>query len=125
MAITLHHFALTVENLEKSIEFYTNKLGFKIHGEDTRRNKYIYLTLANSEISLELLQSREKLADQNHGNMRPHLALSSDDIENDLKSMESKGLKSLEGLKIIPGDVKIFTVIDPDGYYIDVGQEID
>lgn len=125
MAITLHHFALTVKNLEKSIEFYTNKLGFKIHGEDTRRDKYIYLTLASSEISLELLQSREKLENQYLGNMCPHLALSSDDIENDLKSLENRGLKSLEGLKIIPGDVKIFTIIDPDGYYIDVGQKID
>lgn len=125
MAFTLHHFALTVKNLEKSIEFYTNKLGLKIHGEDTRRDKYIYLSLANSEIYLELLQSREKLEDLNPGNMRPHLALTSDDIENDLKSLEGRGLKSLDGLKIIPGDVKIFTVTDPDGYYIDVGQKID
>ena len=124
MALRIHHFAITVKDLEKSIDFYMNKLGFQIHGEDTRNKNYIYLTLNKSDILLELFKSPTKNQDFNYGNMRSHLALTSEEIEKDLEIIENRGVKSLKGLQIIPGDVKIFTILDPDGYYIDVGQKI-
>ena len=127
-----HHFALEVTDIDKSIAFYTDKLGFKIHIQKTKVDKnpkadvenlfYAYLE-ANSGSYLELIEFCEKKEKQQilHKNC-PHIGLETNDFEATLKLLEKNNVEIFDGPHIIPGDVKILSILDPDGYRIDVGQ---
>ena len=48
--------------------------------------------------------------------------METDDFDKMLKQLIEKGVKIFDGPYIIPGDVKILTILDPDNYRIDIGQ---
>ena len=129
----LHHFALEVSDIDKSIAFYTGKLGFKIYKpktkvEDTNPKAdvenlfYIYLE-ADTGFYLELIEFCDKKEKQQIiRNNCPHIGLETDDFEATLKLLKENNVEIFDGPHIIPGDVKILSILDPDGYRIDVGQ---
>ncbi len=122
----LHHFAIQVNDIDKSIKFYTEKLGFKIKTPKSVDRNYFYSNLVlNSDVELEIIQIKgEMIEKRDKPPICPHIALESSDFEKDLHILKEKGVKIFDGPYIIPNDVKIVTILDPDNYRIDIGQLI-
>ena len=128
----LHHFAIEVKNIDESIAFYTEKLGFKIDskikiGKSSPKTGtddlfYVYLKY-NSGVCLELVEIWNKREDRKvaHG-VCPHIAIATDNFENTLKTLENNNVEIFDGPHIISDDVKIVIILDPDGYRIDIVQ---
>lgn len=127
----IHHFGLKVKDIDKSIKFYTEKLGFKIKTPKTtteyEHNLYIWANLDLNGAELELIQSYDKNEKKEDINilsppMCPHIGLESDDFDKDFELLKKRGVKIFDGPHTIPKDVKYLTVLDPDGYRVDIGQ---
>lgn len=129
-----HHFAIEVSDMDRSIAFY-EKLNFvlqdpkvKITGMKSKSFEgdlfYAYLKDA-SGFCLELIEiCNKKLMEPLNAPLCPHLALESDDFEADLALLKERGIAFFDGPRTIPGDVKILSILDPDGYRIDIGQSL-
>lgn len=119
----IHHFAIKVKNIDSSINFYIEKLGFKIETPKvtTEDGLYIFAYLNLNGSLLEVVQCNDGKEIKDNA-LFPHIGFESDDIEKDLKYLKSRGIKILEGPYIDLNNVKIITFADPDGYRIDIGQ---
>lgn len=122
----LHHFAIEVSDIDQSLEFYTQKLGFSVITPKKAEKDYFYANISlQSEVELELIQIKDKKRAKPTKVLRcPHLALESFDFDQDLKELISKGVEIFDGPHEIPGDVKIVTILDPDHTRIDIGQRL-
>ena len=122
----LHHFGIQVNDIDKSIKFYTEKLSFKIKTPKAEDGIYLYSNLVlNSDVELEIIQIKgETIEKKEKPPICPHIALESLNFDKDLQILKEKGVKIFDGPHIIPNDVKIVTILDPDNYRIDIGQLI-
>lgn len=124
----IHHFGLEVQNIDKSISFYTEKLGFKVQTPKTATEdgKFFYVNIKLGDAELELIEIRDKNAKakkiSSYPKLCPHIGLESFDFDQDFKLLIEKGVKIFDGPHVIPNDVKIVTILDPDNYRIDIGQ---
>lgn len=125
----IHHFGLQVKDIDKTIKFYTEKLGFiiKIPKTLSEDGKYLYsyLALADSEVKIEFVQIQKKPLKKKNPlfpDLFPHIALETKDFDKDLKLLSEKEVKIFERPIVIPNDVKMMTILDPDNYRIDIGQ---
>ncbi len=115
----IHHFALYVTDLDKSVDFYVNKLGLTLK-VDRRADNFVNVDLNGAEI--ELIKIPEDKTMHLKAELCPHLAFESDNIDNEIALCKEKGIPIFDGPLEIPNDVKMFTILDPDGYRIDFGQ---
>ena len=127
----IDHFAFEVSDLDSSLKFYVDKLGFKL--ETTFMDPREHETLAILETAggkLELIQ----VLDENNQPQRfepialrkhfcPHLALQTDDIEKTLTDLMKHEVSLVHGPLEIPGIVKWFYVCDPDQNVIEFFQD--
>lgn len=132
----IHHFAIQVKNIDISIKFYTEKLGFKIKIPKTAIKTpktitedgfYCYLTIDSQDVDLELVQINNKNVKKNNTTsfappICPHIGLKTDNFDEDLELLKKRKVQIFDGPHIIPNDVKMLTILDPDGYRIDIGQ---
>ena len=105
------------------------KLDFKIKSPKTKSNDglYTYANLDLGGVELELIQihSEDKVQIENNidkPTLCPHIGLETHDFDADLELLRKRGVKIFNGPHVIPNDVKILTILDPDGYRIDIGQ---
>ncbi len=126
----IDHFAIEVSNIDQSAEFYVKKLGFeiKIAKTDSEDGLYSYMDLDLGGAELEIIEIRKNKMKKNKKTLPPpicpHIALETNDFERDLQILREKGVSIFDGPHIIPNDVKIMTILDPDSYRIDIGQLI-
>jgi len=123
----IHHFAIEVNNINESLDFYTEKLGFKIKtpikSSEDGLYYYVNIDLGGSELELiQVLNKGTKKQKTSKSSICPHIALESFDLERDLLELKKRGVKIFDGPHFFPGDVQIVTVLDPDNYRIDIGQ---
>lgn len=125
----IHHFAIQVQDIEKSLEFYTKKLGFTIKAPIKYTEEglyaYVYVDLCGTELELIELLKEKKLKKLNavlKPPLCPHIALESFNLDEDLRELQKRGVEIFDGPHILPGDVKKITILDPDNYRIDIGQ---
>ncbi len=92
-----HHVALTVKNIDESIEWYEQKLGFKLIHRYTKHNMEI-AHIESGGVRIELF---------NYGNKTEPLPEYRKDLKNDLHVMGTKHLcMEVENLEKIIGDLK-------------------
>jgi catechol 2,3-dioxygenase-like lactoylglutathione lyase family enzyme len=124
----IHHFAIEVSNIDRSAEFYVQKLGFRMKTpkKSTEDGLYTYMNLDLGAAELELIEIKGKKKRQHKQTppMCPHIGLETDDFERDLDLLKKRGISIFDGPHIIPNDVKFLTILDPDQYRIDIGQLI-
>ena len=125
----IHHFAIKVKNIDKSIAFYIEKLDFKIKIPKTKSNDGLYtyanLDLGGGELELIQIHSEDKVQIENNidkTSLCPHIGLETYNFDADLELLRKRGVEIFIGPHVIPNDVKILTILDPDGYRIDIGQ---
>ena len=128
----IDHFAFEVSDLDASLKFYVDKLGFKL--ETTFMDLQEHETLAVVETAggkLELIQ----VLDENNQPQRfepvvvrkhfcPHLALQVDDIEKTLANVKRQDVALVRGPLEISSIVKWFYVCDPDQNVIEFFQDL-
>ena len=121
------HFAFLVSNMNNSIEFYKEKLGFhflsvevdKEHGE-----KFAFFKLDNA--SLELLEKLSvkdpsifEKSDASRRGYCPHVAINCDDLDKIVEFLDERDVKIVGGPFEIKNQVKWLYISDPDGNIIE------
>ena len=115
---------IRVNDLEKSIDFYTKELGFV----ESRRKEYpdkefdlVFLTLPGSEdYELELTYNYDREEGYDLGTGYGHIAISHPDIKSIRKDLMEKGYEVTEIRGLSKDSSKYFFVTDPDGYRIEI-----
>lgn len=122
----IHHIAIISSNYEASYRFYVDILGFKILHINKRPNKKdIKLDLMlNNTTQIELFikaNAPSRITNPEAYGLR-HLALSTDNIEQDIKYLQQYNIK-MEELRIddYTGEKMIF-FYDPDGLPIELHE---
>jgi len=121
----LAHVMIRVNNLEESIEFYTNILKMKILNKtDNKQYKYTLVFLGfgdiNTHTAIELTYNWDKSSYQ-HGDAFGHLCLEVDDIYQTCEEIKTKGGKVTREPGPVKGGTSIIAFIaDPSGYQIEL-----
>ncbi len=120
---------LSVSNLEKSLEFYTKILGFKI---EYTRDKFAFLSFQRSQIMIEEVNDNWKTGELKHPFGRGiNLQIEIKDIKPIIKSLKNNNYPLFRNHKDswyrkanqLLGS-REFLVQDPDGYLLRFSQHI-
>ena len=150
MIVSIDHINLVVSDLERSVDFYTNVLGFRetqraelegewietIIGLETVKASVAYVVSPAGQPRLELLQYHSPIGDGFQANSIPntlglrHLALSVDNIDSAVQRLREAGTELLSRPVVVPTDViqhstgqKILCYFhDPDGVLLELTE---
>ena len=150
MIVSVDHINLVVSDLERSVDFYTNVLGFRetqraelegewietIIGLETVKASVAYVVSPAGQPRLELLQYHSPIGDGFQANSIPntlglrHLALSVDNIDSAVQRLREAGTELLSRPVVVPTDViqhstgqKILCYFhDPDGGLLELTE---
>lgn len=102
-------FHYNVRNLEKTLAFYTEKLGFKVLNYDTNMGQAMVTT--NTKDCLIGFAEAEPI-------LRSSTCTTFEvkNIEQAVQGLQQKGVEFKDGIIEVPGTVKLAAFNDPDGY---------
>ena len=110
---------LLVANIDRSIEFYTKKLGFDV---DFRYENF-YVGIIKDGHSIHLKVGKTEGRENKRNNEDLDIVFSVDDIESVYEDLSNKSLEFIQSLRNMPYG-KEFYVADPDGYIIAFLEEV-
>ncbi len=121
----LAHVAIKVTDLDRTLDFYINKLGFpemmRLHN-DKGEVWLVYLRITDDQY-LEVFPGAENdRAPGWNANGMNHMCLAVDDIEALVKEIEAVGIPLLLQLKVALDGNKQAWIEDPDGNRIELMQ---
>jgi lactoylglutathione lyase len=117
------HTSIFVNNMDESIEFYTNKLGLRLldkaHFEGNADMAFVG---KNWDSYIELVYDLEEHAPYQIGNRYEHLAIEIDgDLPTLCEQLASQGVKVIKGPKKSPGGTRSIAFIeDPNGIPVEL-----
>ena len=118
MKFTFVHNNINVLDLDKSVKFYQEALGFtekQMLSGPAGSFTLIYMTDGTSSHELELTWLRDRTEPYNLGDNEFHMALSTDDFGAAHKHHEKMGCICYENK-----EMGIYFISDPDGYWIEI-----
>lgn len=125
MSAKFLHTCIRVQDLEKSLAFYKDALGFK----EAERLDYpefeftlVYLELEPGGYQLELTYNYDQAEPYDLGNGYGHIAIGVDGLETFRNDLTGKGYTVGDVMELSDGAARYFFVQDPDGYKIEVIQ---
>ncbi len=132
----IHHFAISVPNLDDSIQWYDEMLNFQVERRfgfpelDTE----IAHVISSSGIRIELLYTKGSLTSPDVGRDAfsaiatqgaKHIGLQVEDIEKAVEELKDKGVKILHELTTVePAGVRNFWILDNAGNQIEINQPL-
>jgi catechol 2,3-dioxygenase-like lactoylglutathione lyase family enzyme len=130
--LKIDHFAFEVSDLDASIRFYVEKLGFRVlfaRTVDTSEHE-AFAVLGMDGGKLELIQAlSETNAPQSfepvplRPHCCPHLAVQVEDFGRTLDWLAAEGIPVVRGPLEVPGVAKWLYASDPDGNVIEFCQD--
>jgi catechol 2,3-dioxygenase-like lactoylglutathione lyase family enzyme len=118
-----NHTGIKTTNIEKSIHFYCDILGFrKLEEIVILNNKYIFVGNDTVKIEIEESKPTDKPADMREQAGLYHLCFTVDDIEKTAADLTEKKVKFLLPVSQFIPDRKIAFIEDPDGVFIQLIQ---
>jgi len=113
---TFNHFSFNVLNLEKSLQFYDEALGFKpVREHRTENFSLIFLGDGITGFTLELTCLHDRTEPYDLGECEFHLAVSVDNMAEAKKKHAEMGCICFENEAM-----GIYFIEDPDGYWIEI-----
>ena len=116
-----HHFNFNVLDLERSLAFYDEALGFKPVSEKSAPDgsfKLVFLGDGESDFRLELTWLRDRSEPYDLGDGEFHLAVAVPDMEAARALHEKLGVLCFDNPAM-----GIYFLSDPDGYWIEIVPE--
>lgn len=125
----LQHLGIPAVDLEKSIQWYTEVLGFEKIEDKAIPNRCHAAFLKKGNLVLEIYQEDEaairEVAGRNHGHI-DHLALNVKDVKAAFEEMKKTGCTMLDteiqSLPFFENGVAWFTVLGPNGEKVEFNQ---
>lgn len=123
MEYKMLHTCFRVMDLEKSLKFYTEALGFK----ETRRSDFpeheftlVFLSDSTGNHDIELTYNYNPKEPYIIGNGFSHLAVSVENLEDSRERHMEMGYKVTKLMGLPGSPPRYYFVTDPDGYEIEV-----
>lgn len=117
------HSCIRVMDLDKSLAFYKDALGF----QETRRKDYpedeftlVFLSDSNRNFELELTYNYDREVPYEIGNGYSHIAVSVDDLESSRERHINMGYEVTELMGLPGSPPRYYFITDPDGYEIEI-----
>jgi lactoylglutathione lyase len=121
----IEHVGIRVRDLQKSLAFYSNVLGFMVRGQMENKEtglKLAFLRVGDSEI--ELLQYPDQGPEPLPSGVIAHIAFRVDAIEDVLSRLMDEGVELRDqGPREIFGDTKIAFFYGPDGELLELYEK--
>lgn len=115
----LDHIALEVSNLDRAIEFYTDKLGFILKSRAMNEEQQEdYCFLRSEGTTLELISDLKKSYIEKQTFRRPycpHICFVTDNMEKTIKELRAKNIEIIKGPLEIAGQETWVYFADLDG----------
>lgn len=119
------HTCLRVKDLEESLKFYKDALGFEeVSRKDFPEHKFtiVYLSDESKFHELELTYNYDTKEPYNIGNGFSHIAVGVKDLKKSHTEHSERGYEVTD-MKALPNNsVEFYFVTDPDGYKVEVIQ---
>ena len=125
---------LPVKDLDVSIEFYVQKLGFTLEFQERgfaglcRDGCRIFLS-QNERADVDLRNAASKMADDNWANYDLHINCAAGTVDDLWREFKAAGAPMHESYAQGPVNrsygIRDFSVLDPDGYDLVLGAEIE
>ena len=125
-AIRFDHVAITVRDMERSVAFYRDLLGFDVLGQllvNEGRQKLVYLRSGGAHV--ELFEFRDHDAEtvvgvpDTVGGFK-HLALQTDDVDGLAVRLKAAGIEFTVDPLDAEGGVRLAFFLDPDGNLLEI-----
>lgn len=111
------HGAFRVTNMEKSIEFYTQKLGFELEftnvtEEYGEKGAFLYYNDARLELIETIGKTYTPVRPERP--FCPHLCFQAENMEQVIETLHTNNVEILDGPNEIPGSEQWIYFMDPD-----------
>lgn len=123
----IDHVAIIVNDMDKSIEFYSQVLGLVIlyDGRKDGGNKKSFLGIKEKSF-VALTENPDKNMDSSIVESVCHIAFKVDKLEKAKESLSKKGIEFIEEKKNDKGKIVAYHFLDPDGFELEIyGEEME
>ena len=127
--------SLRVKNMKKSLDFYTNELGFRVSGKLLRKNGKVAHVSVGFDSPLLMLSpvetvrtqaTKDDLANNKHGiGVEFHIGMNGTrKLDEFFTQLKVRGITIINEPKTEFWGDRIFTVRDPDGYALTFSEHV-
>ena len=119
------HAAFQVSDINKSIDFYVNKLGFKLLSNEVNlEEQEAFAFVVNGDARIELLQDLAGPYEKPEIKRPycPHFCLETIDMDQTVKMLKAKGINIIRGPLEIAGEETWIYFSDPDNNVLEFIQ---